>query len=63
MIIGNGEEDDNLHCTHVLNIFPNWPNLLPTAKLQMIGHALLSTNVNTLQSHLPRWSCGKVLAL
>ena len=45
-----------------LDIFPNWPNSLPTAKLQMIGHALLSTNFNTLKTHLLRWSCGIFLA-
>ena len=28
----------------------------------MIGHALLSTNLNTLQTHLPWWSCDIVLA-
>ena len=30
----------------VFDFFPNWQNLLPTAKLQMIGHDLLSTNFN-----------------
>ena len=44
-----------------IDIFQNWPNSLPTAQLQMIGHALFSTNFNTLQTHLPRWSCGIVL--
>ena len=42
--------------------FSNWRNLVPTTTWQMIGHALLSTNFNTFLSHLPRWSCGRVLA-
>ena len=33
---------------NIVDIFLNWPNLLPTAKLQMIGYALLSVNFNTL---------------
>ena len=51
-----------IECLVAIDIFPNWPNSLPTAKLQMIGHALLSTNFNILQTHLPSWSCGRVLA-
>ena len=45
-----------------LDIFPNWQNSVQIATLHMIGHALLSTNYNTLQYHLPWWSCGIVLA-
>ena len=45
-----------------IDIFPNWQNSLRTVKLQMIGHALLSTNFDTLHSHLPSWSCGRVQA-
>ena len=35
-----------------LKYIPNWQNSVQIATLQMIGHALLSTNFNTLQSHL-----------
>ena len=49
---------DSVHST----FFPNWQNSLATAKLQIIGHALLSTNFNTLHCHLQSWSCGRVLA-
>ena len=37
------------------HFFPDWQNSVPTTKLQMIRHALLSTNFNTLQSHLLLW--------
>ena len=33
-------------------------NIIPTARLQMTRHALLSTNFNTIPFHLPMWSCG-----
>ena len=45
-----------------IDFFPNWQNSAQTAKWQMIGHALLSAKFNILQSHLPSWSCGRVLA-
>ena len=45
-----------------LDVFPNWRNSVQIGTLLMIGHAFLSTNLNTLQSHLSWWSCGKVLA-
>ena len=35
-----------------IDLFPNWQNSVQIATLQMIGHALLSTNFKTLQSHL-----------
>ena len=50
------------HTSDIFDIFPNLPNSLPTAKLQMIGCALLSTNFNTLQTHPPSWSCHIFLA-
>ena len=53
---------ENSITSTAFDIFPNWLNSLLTAKLQIIGHALLSTNSNTLQTYLPRWSCGVVLA-
>ena len=40
--------------------FPNWPNSLSTAKLQITGRALLSTNFNIVQTNLPSWYCGIV---
>ena len=33
-------------------LFPIWRNSVQIATLQMIGYVLLSTNFNTLQSHL-----------
>ena len=42
--------------------FPNWRNSVQISTLLMIGHALWITNLNTLQTHLPRWSSGIVLA-
>ena len=33
---------------HSFDIFPNWQNSLPTAKLQMIGYALLEFLGNSL---------------
>ena len=35
----------------------------PTAKLQITGRGLLSTNINTFHSPLPSWSCDKTLSL
>ena len=38
---------ENTIKSSILDFFPNWQNTL-----QMTGHALLSTNFNTIQSHL-----------
>ena len=35
-----------------LDFFPNWQNSVQIAALQVIGHALLSINFNTLQPYL-----------
>ena len=35
-----------------LDFFPNWRNSVQIAILQIIGHALLRTNFNTLQFNL-----------
>ena len=41
-----------------VDCFPNWRNSVHVATLQIIGHVLLSTNFNTLQSYLQNLYCG-----
>ena len=37
-----------------IRLFPNWRNSVQIATLQSVGHILLITNLNTLQSHLQK---------
>ena len=47
-----GEHTEHKPSDAIRLFFPNWRNSVQTAPLQMIGHALYSTNFNTLQPHL-----------
>ena len=44
----------------IFDLFPNWQNSLQTTNWLMIGHALSTTNLNTLYPHMSGWRSSKV---